>query len=155
MHDTPEHNGIAEQLNQTLLERVELAAIKRLRTGEGLLSAKPSECGQLPLGVQQGFIEEVDDSKELATMVAVAIAEMDEIEPSYEKADMRSNWPEWKKVIDVELENLKMAGTWEVVERPSSVNIVDSKWVFQLKKNAKGEIVKWKARLVARGFTQV
>ena len=42
-----------------------------------------------------------------------------------------------------------------MVKRPSSTNIVDSKWVFWLKKNAKGEIVKWKARLVARGFTQV
>ena len=91
--------------------RVESAAIKCFRTGEGLLSAKPGECGRLPLGVQQGFIEEVDDSEELATMVAVAVAEMDEIEPSYEEAHMRSDWPEWRKAIDVELENLKMAGT--------------------------------------------
>ena len=55
----------------------------------------------------------------------------------------------------MELQNLKSAGTWEVVERPEGVNVVDSKWVFCLKKNEKGEIVKWKARLVARGFTQV
>ena len=57
--------------------------------------------------------------------------------------------------IDVELQNLESAGTWQVVERPEGVNVVDSKWVFQLKKDAKGNIVKWKARLVARGFTQV
>ena len=55
----------------------------------------------------------------------------------------------------MELQNLKSASTWEVVERPEGVNVVDSKWVFRLKKNEKGEIIKWKARLVAREFTQV
>ena len=32
---------------------------------------------------------------------------------------------------------------------------MDSKWVFCLKKDAEGKVVKWKAQLVARGFTQV
>ena len=41
------------------------------------------------------------------------------------------------------------------MERPEGVNVVDSKWVFWLKKDAKGNVVKWKARLVVRGFTQV
>ncbi|KIJ09501.1 hypothetical protein PAXINDRAFT_34775, partial [Paxillus involutus ATCC 200175] len=32
---------------------------------------------------------------------------------------------------------------------------VDCKWVFKIKKNSAGEINKYKAHLVARGFTQV
>jgi Reverse transcriptase (RNA-dependent DNA polymerase) len=48
-----------------------------------------------------------------------------------------------------------LTDTWDVVKRPSSINIVDSKWVFYLKKDAEGRVVKWKAHLVARGFTQV
>ena len=88
-------------------------------------------------------------------MAAVAIAEVDEIEPSYEEVHLRSDWPEWRRVIDVELQNLELAKTWDVVERPSGINIVDSKWVFCLKKDSEGKIIKWKAHLVARGFTQV
>ena len=38
---------------------------------------------------------------------------------------------------------------------PGGVNVVDSKWVFRIKKNATGAIEKYKARLVARGFTQI
>ena len=47
------------------------------------------------------------------------------------------------------------AKTWEVVERPDGINVVDSKWVFQLKKDAEGKVLKWKAQLVVRGFTQI
>jgi hypothetical protein len=129
--------------------RKESAVIKRLRAGEGVTSDKPSERGQLPKGVQSA------DDDEAAIMAAVVVAEMDEIEPSYEEARVRSDWPEWRKAIDIELENLKAAGTWNVVERPGNINIVDSKWVFRLKKDVEGRVIKWKARLVARGFTQV
>jgi hypothetical protein len=31
---------------------------------------------------------------------------------------------------------------------------VDSKWVFKLKRDANGQIARYKARLLARGFTQ-
>ena len=33
-------------------------------------------------------------------------------------------------------------------------NVIDSKWVFDLKKDELRHIVKFKARLVARGFKQ-
>jgi len=56
-----------------------------------------------------------------------------------------------KKVLDV----LRAAGTWEEVERPQGKNIVGCKWVFRIKKDAQGRIKKYKAQLVARGFTQV
>jgi Reverse transcriptase (RNA-dependent DNA polymerase) len=132
--------------------RQESATIKRLRASEGVVSGLPKERGQLPKGVQQGSSTEVAEDDEVATTATVAIAEVDEVEPSYEEARLRSDWPEWRKAIDVELQN---ADTWDIVERPGGVNVVDSKWVFHLKKDAEGRIVKWKARLVARGFTQV
>src|ERR1700742_5124137 len=54
-----------------------------------------------------------------------------------------------------ELESLKKNGTWDVVPRPPDKNIVGSKWVFHIKRDANGSIKKYKARLVAQGFTQV
>jgi Reverse transcriptase (RNA-dependent DNA polymerase) len=50
---------------------------------------------------------------------------------------------------------LKNAGTWELVDPPSGANIVGSKWVFRAKKDAAGNIARYKARLVAQGFSQV
>ena len=37
---------------------------------------------------------------------------------------------------------------------PANTHLVDSKWVFKVKRNADSTIKKFKARLVARGFTQ-
>ncbi len=77
------------------------------------------------------------------------------LNPSYEEAKMREDWPKWQEAIKAELDSLKANGTWSLVERPTEANVVDCKWVLRIKKNAAGEIEKYKARLVARGFTQI
>jgi hypothetical protein len=50
---------------------------------------------------------------------------------------------------------LEKNGTWTLVHPPPGVNIVGSKWVFRAKRDATGNIVRHKARLVAQGFSQV
>ena len=50
---------------------------------------------------------------------------------------------------------MKAAGTWDLVEAPKGANVVGSKWVFRVKKDAMGKIIRYKARLVAQGFSQV
>ena len=44
---------------------------------------------------------------------------------------------------------------WEYVDLPRGTNILRSKFVFDIKRGAGGEFVKFKARMVAMGFTQV
>ena len=120
------------------------------------MSARPSD-SLLPKGIQEAA--EVADEWEMVSVedfVMVTVTEASEgIMPLYEKAKKCPDWPKWQEAINVEFQNLKMNSTLELVERPSGGNVVDSKWVFQIKKNAAGEIEKYKAHLVARGFTQV
>jgi len=71
------------------------------------------------------------------------------------EAKKQPDWMLWEKAIEEELRTLKEAGTWEVVEIPKGVNVVGSKWVFRAKKDAAGNVVRYKARLVAQGFSQV
>ena len=43
---------------------------------------------------------------------------------------------------------------WELVDAPLGINIVGSRWTYQLKHNTSGAITCYKAHLVAQGFTQ-
>ncbi|KAE8251482.1 hypothetical protein A4X13_0g3976 [Tilletia indica] len=61
----------------------------------------------------------------------------------------------WLEAMHVEVRSHIKRGTWRVVKRYGKANLISSKWVLRLKKNADGSIQKYKARLVARGFTQV
>ncbi|KAK1647556.1 hypothetical protein QYE76_065361 [Lolium multiflorum] len=56
--------------------------------------------------------------------------------------------------MDLEFQALQNNGTWQLVPPRSGVNIIDSKWIFKVKKHADGSIERYKARLVAKGFKQ-
>ena len=101
--------------------------------------------------------EESDDW--MMVMEGAMMAQTSEMEalepPSLAAAKKSPDWPAWEKAIYEELEVLKAAGTWKSVDPPSGANIVGSKWVFRAKKDAAGVVVRYKARLVAQGFSQV
>jgi hypothetical protein len=67
----------------------------------------------------------------------------------------RSDWIKWKATIEAELASLYKRELFSVV-MPTSRNIfpVGYKWVFIRKQNENGEVVRYKERLVAQGFTQ-
>ena len=44
--------------------------------------------------------------------------------------------------------------TWELIPRRRGINLIDSKWVYKIKKKVDGSIERFKARLVAKGFKQ-
>ncbi|CCF54120.1 hypothetical protein NDA11_006388 [Ustilago hordei] len=45
-------------------------------------------------------------------------------------------------------------GTWEVTNLPSGMNTIDTRWVLKIRMDTNLVPMKFKARLVARGFTQ-
>ena len=53
-----------------------------------------------------------------------------------------------------ELQSIERNGTWESVKLPKGKKAICVKWVYKIKHKANGEVAKYKARLVARGFLQ-
>lgn len=57
--------------------------------------------------------------------------------------------------MDSEMEALERNGTWDLVAPPRARPLVTCKWLFKLKRDADGNVTRYKARLVARGFSQI
>jgi hypothetical protein len=71
------------------------------------------------------------------------------------ECEKRSDWPKWKDAIQVELASLNKRKVFsEAIPTPPRVFPVGFKWVFVRKRNENNEVVRYKARLVAQGFTQ-
>ena len=53
-----------------------------------------------------------------------------------------------------ELDALHKTGTWDLVDLPSRKTAIGCKWVYKIKTRSDGTVDRYKAHLVARGFTQ-
>lgn len=60
----------------------------------------------------------------------------------------------WQEAMDAEINAIKNNDTWELCELPNGKIAVGLKWIFKTKVNTKGQIVKLKARVVAKGYSQ-
>ncbi|CAL1371101.1 unnamed protein product [Linum trigynum] len=61
----------------------------------------------------------------------------------------------WRQAMREERTALELNNTWDVVDAPPGKKLVGSKWVYKTKLLADGSIERRKARVVAKGFTQV
>jgi len=92
---------------------------------------------------------EAMNAKELMNLL-----EGDDNQPTLEQAKQSLEWPEWEHAIQAKLAQLWQKGTWKLIEKPAGAIPISNKWVLTKKCNKEGNIIKYKARLVARGFTQ-
>ena len=56
--------------------------------------------------------------------------------------------------MDQEIDAIRRNKIWELVELPRGKKDIDVKWVYKTKLNLQGEVDKYKARLVLKGYKQ-
>lgn len=61
---------------------------------------------------------------------------------------------EWIKAMDEEMKAINENRTWTLTELPKDKRAIGCKWIFKRKKNKITGLMKYKARLVAQGFSQ-
>ena len=74
---------------------------------------------------------------------------------TYKQALASPEAAQWQAAMDAEMQAHADNITWALALLPSGKKAVGSRWVFALKLNPDGSVKRFKARLVAQGFTQV
>ena len=62
---------------------------------------------------------------------------------------------QWQAAMAAEMGSLQENQVYRLVPRPKGKKVMKSKWVFRIKFNADGSVEKYKAIIVAKGFSQV
>jgi hypothetical protein len=70
---------------------------------------------------------------------------------SFEEADKLQVW---KDSMLEEYRSILKNNVWDIVPRTKEKSVVSSKWIYKIKHATDGSVEKFKARFVARGFTQ-
>jgi transposase InsO family protein len=162
------------QLRRSARLRMPSRLMHDLQSGEGVMHASSTAsshlCGLQVRDAHQEDAEEaggvwtvedgvpalLEDFDGLEHVLMAEVADAKAMEPcTLVEAKRRPDWPLWEKAIEEELATLKAAGTWRLEEALPRANIIGSKWVFKAKKDVAGNIMRYKVRLVAQGFSQI
>ncbi|GJT99994.1 retrotransposon protein, putative, ty1-copia subclass [Tanacetum coccineum] len=92
----------------------------------------------------------------MAAYAFVVPEEEDTHEPlTYQEAVACEDSSKWKDAMKEEMDSLRKNKTWELVDHPAGKKLMSYKWLFKIKEGIEGvQNPRYKARLVARGFTQ-
>jgi len=77
------------------------------------------------------------------------------IEPTTYEEAMMSQSEEWEVVMNEELKNLDDRNTWKILSKPENISSIGSKWAYKVKTDSAGKVIRYRARLVAQGFSQI
>ncbi|GFW73510.1 retrovirus-related Pol polyprotein from transposon RE1 [Trichonephila clavipes] len=61
----------------------------------------------------------------------------------------------WRDAMDKEINVMMERKDWDLVDHPDNIKILENRWVYTIKYDENNKIVRYNARLVARGNTQL
>ena len=87
--------------------------------------------------------------------VCVAEMALDPDPSTRRQALQRPDADKWQAAMQDEYDSLIRNQTWQVVDRPRLQHVLSNRWVLRRKLGSNGEVKRYKARFVVRGFEQI
>ena len=94
-----------------------------------------------------------EDAKHITKDADVTVAEIENVPRTFHQAVTGPEKAFWIPSIKSELRSLRRNHTWDIIRKEKGMKPITTKWVFKKKIKANG-LIRFKSRLVARGFSQ-
>ena len=97
-----------------------------------------------------------DEDAELSNLFGSAMLthHSDNLPSCYQEAMKSPESHKWNADMSEKMEPLRQSHTWELVPMPKVRKLIANRWVFTTKRDRAGNVLRQKARLVAKKFTQ-
>ncbi|GBE80639.1 Retrovirus-related Pol polyprotein from transposon TNT 1-94 [Sparassis crispa] len=89
------------------------------------------------------------------TQVAYMAAFGTDTPMNFREATKCSEADNWWTAMHEEIDMLQRRGTWVLEDLPPGRKAIGNRWTYVIKRGPQGEILRYKARLVAQGFSQI
>jgi hypothetical protein len=86
---------------------------------------------------------------------ACAAVQLHPVPNSHKEAMASPDWRHWKEAEEKEVAQLCALKCWTVEKAPPGRKVIKGRWTYARKTDAEGNIVRWKARWVLKGFSQI
>jgi hypothetical protein len=93
--------------------------------------------------------------KAFTTKTTVKVSPLDTDPATFQEALKRSDAHHWIDAMNDEIKNLGEKKTWTLTDLPPGKHAIGCKWVYRIKKDGTGQIERYRARVVAKGFYQI
>ena len=158
----------ASDVEEAAVEEESTAKRGSLRDSESLEDNETEDLSQT-VGFFEGALEQADRAEPRRITRArkvpqffeevrthLAVTEGDYVEPKtvYE-AKQADEWNQWYRAVKDEVKALQDNETWDPVRPPTDRDVTPFKCVYKVKLGPSGQVDKYKARYVAKGFKQV
>ena len=90
------------------------------------------------------FLQEQEDG--------IGLTEDDPI--NFHQAMRSSKSQQWIDAMKDEMKSMEDNDVWDLIDLPEGAKPIGCKWIFKTKLDSKGNVERYKARLVAKSFTQ-
>ncbi|CAM8942004.1 unnamed protein product [Rhodiola kirilowii] len=149
--NTDDSDTVIHHSNMNNEQRTSLRKSTRVRKPSTRL--KDFICNNITSASEYPITSQVNYSKCSPSFQHYALQIISDTEPtSYTQA---SKYDCWIQAMQTEIKALQDNHTWEITDLPYGKNAVGCKWVFKIKRKSDGSIERYKARLVAKCFTQL
>ena len=81
-------------------------------------------------------------------------AEVTDTPQTLEEVKQRIDYPQWLEAMNTEIQSLNANNTYTEMELPKDVKAIPTRWVYKIKRDEKGRIEKYRARIVVKGYVQ-